>query len=189
MAVKRTSLVYSAANIGFEGKLIEVECDITNGKPHITIVGLGAKAIDESKERIRSAIKNSDLFFPKKNITLNLAPADLYKDGTAYDLPMAAAILIAAEELEKNSVEDTLLIGELALDGSLRPVRGIIGYAEIAKRSGQLNLIVPSANAKQAALIDGVQVYGADSLKDVYKHLKQIQKLSLEKVLDPLLQQ
>jgi magnesium chelatase family protein len=184
VAVKRTSLVYSAANIGFEGKLIEVECDITNGKPHITIVGLGAKAIDESKERIRSAIKNSDLFFPKKNITLNLAPADLYKDGTAYDLPMAVAILIAAEELEKNSVEGTLLIGELALDGSLRPVRGIIGYAEIAKRSGQLNLIVPSANAKQAALIDGVQVYGADNLKDVYKHLKQIQKLSLAEKSD-----
>lgn len=177
MAIKRTSLVYSAANIGFEGKLIEVECDITNGLPKITIVGLGAKAIDESKERIRSAIKNSDLFFPKKSITLNLAPADLYKDGTAYDLPMAVAILIAAEEIDSTSVEETLLIGELALDGSLRPVRGIIGYAEIAKRSGKLSLIVPAENAGQASLVEGVKVYGAENLKQVFDHLKNIKKL------------
>ncbi len=185
MAIKRTSLVYSGANIGFNGQLIEVECDITNGKPRITIVGLGAKAIDESKERIRSAIKNSDLFFPKKNITLNLAPADIYKDGTAYDLPMAVAILIAADEIDPKSVEETLLIGELALDGSLRPVRGIIGYAEIAKKSGKTNLIVPEENAGQASLIGGVKVYGAKNLKQVFKHLKNIEKLSLTEEYKP----
>src|SRR5687767_8982277 len=118
--------VLAAANTGFDSQLVEVECDITNGLPSLIIVGLANKAIDEAKERVRGAIKNSGLTMPAKRITLNLAPADLPKDGTAYDLAMAAAILAASGQIEPGSFEGKLLVGELALDGKVRPIPGTL---------------------------------------------------------------
>lgn len=169
--------VFAATTIGFKGERIEVECDASNGLPTLLIVGLGNKAIDEAKERVRSAIKNSGLEFPRKRITINLAPANLPKDGAHFDVAIATALLVVSGQLKQEALDDTLLVGELALDGTLRPVRGIINYAETAVEHGLSTLIVPRANAAQAMLIKGVTVLPADSLRDIYLHLTGMQKL------------
>ncbi|MCB9823001.1 YifB family Mg chelatase-like AAA ATPase [Candidatus Nomurabacteria bacterium] len=163
--------VHSAAHVGFDGTLIEVECDITNGLPSIIIVGLGSKAIDEAKERIRSSIKNSDLAMPRKRITLNLAPADLPKDGASYDLPMAIAILTASQQINPNLLNESLFIGELSLNGELRPVRGIISHIEVAKRHKIKRVFVPKDNALQASLVSDIEIVEVTSLKHVVKLL------------------
>lgn len=173
------SKVHSAAHVGFEGRLIEIECDITNGLPSIVIVGLGNKAIDESKERIRSSIKNSELVMPRKRITLNLAPADLPKDGSCYDLPMAVAILAASQQVPPTILNDSLFIGELSLDGNVRPVRGIISHVEVAKKHSLKRIFVPQANAEQAALVGGIDIICIQTLTEV------VQLLCGSKVLTP----
>lgn len=159
--------VHSAAHVGFDGTLIEVECDITNGLPSIIIVGLGNKAIDEAKERIRSSIKNSGLSMPRKRITLNLAPADLPKDGASYDLPMAVAILMASQQINSNLIPDSLFIGELSLNGQLRPVRGIISHIEVAKRHDIKRVFIPQDNALQASLVAGIDIIEVTNLKQL----------------------
>jgi magnesium chelatase family protein len=166
-----TAKVYSAANVGFEGRVIEIECDTTNGLPGIVIVGLANKAIDEAKERMRSSIKNSELVVPRKRITLNLAPADLPKDGTCYDLPMTIAILAASQQIKPTLLASSLFVGELSLDGILRPANGIITHTEAAKNAGFKRIFVPSASATQAALIEGIDVLPVDSLKQLCSHL------------------
>ena len=124
--------VVSVAPIGFEGHLIEIESDMKNGLPSIQIVGLGSKAIEEAKERVRSAITNSLLEFPAKKLVINLAPAELPKDGTHYDLPIALAILVSSGQLRQSDVATAIFAGELALDGTLRPIKGAISIAEAA---------------------------------------------------------
>src|SRR5262245_23964885 len=126
---------YAPALFGLDGQIIEIECDITNGLPGFVIVGLADKAVDEAKERVRSAIKNSDLNLPPKRLTLNLAPADLPKDGSGYDLGMAMAVLAASSQLDPTTLEDSLFLGELGLDGSVRPAKGAITAAEIVANS------------------------------------------------------
>lgn len=155
--------------LGSEGKLVTVECDISNGLPALIVVGLGDKAVDEARDRVRSAIKNSGLVVPPKRITVNLAPADVPKDGTAFDLSMAVAILVSSGQLKQT--ENSLFIGELALDGKLRPARGILGSAAVALRSGVKRLFVPAANAEEAALITGLEVFPLETLADLYRHL------------------
>ncbi len=173
-----TAHVFSATSLGYEGKLIDVESDSSNGLPTLIIVGLGNKAVDEAKERVRSAIKNSGLDFPRKRITINLAPADLPKDGSHLDLPIALSILKVSGQLPEDSLRDTLLVGELSLDGTLKPVGGIISHAEVAKQLGYKNIVVPIENAPQASLIHGLVVLGARCLKDVYLHAKDEQKIA-----------
>lgn len=170
--------IYSVAPIGFEGSLIEVECDIKNGLPSLQIVGLGNKAIEEAKERVRSAIANSLLDFPSKKIIVNLAPAELPKDGSHYDVSIALAVLTASGQLRANEVAEAVFVGELALNGDLRPIRGVISIAEIAKRHGITALYVPVDNTEQALLVDGVSVYPVRNLKELYLHLKK------EKLID-----
>ncbi|PSO43066.1 magnesium chelatase [Candidatus Saccharibacteria bacterium QS_5_54_17] len=165
------SRVFSAANTGFDGRLVEIECDITGGLPGITIVGLPNKAIDEAKERVRSALRNTRLTLPSKRITLNLAPADLPKDGTAYDVAMAVAILLASEQIDVGNTGESMFVGELALDGSIRPVAGVLGYVETAKTHGFTSVFVPQACAKEARLIDGISIYPVTHIRDVYRHL------------------
>jgi magnesium chelatase family protein len=166
--------VFSSANVGYDGKSVTIECDLSNSLPGITVVGLGAKAIDESKERIRSAIKNSGLQITKKKITLNLAPADLPKDGTSYDLPMALAILIASGEIEdKDTINLSSFIGELSLDGSLRPVKGVISHIEVAKSAGLKNIFIPKVNQPQANLISGINIIPCSNLKEVVNRINQ----------------
>lgn len=168
-----TATVLSATALGFEGQQIDVECDQSNSLPSLQIVGLGNKAIDEAKERVRSALKNSGFDMPAKRITINLAPADLPKDGAQFDLPIAIAIMQCAGQLKAKDTEGVFFAGELALDGRLRPVKGAVHIAEAAKQAGAARLIVPKANAAQAALISGLEVYGFTQLKDVFLFLKQ----------------
>lgn len=172
--------VLSAAPVGYDGSIIEVEADSSQGLPSLQIVGLGSKAIDEAKERVRSAIKHSLLDFPAKKLTINLAPAELPKDGTHYDLPIALAILVTSGQLLSSEVADALFAGELALDGSIRPIRSVVSLAETAKKHGVTNLYLPKANVSQALLVSGVTIYGVSSVKELFLHLKQEQRLSPE---------
>ncbi len=172
-----TSKILSATAIGFEGQLIEVECDISKGLPSLQIVGLGNKAIDEAKERVRSAIKNSHLDFPTKRITVNLAPANLPKDGAHFDLPIALAILAVSGQLRAEETKGMLFAGELALDGALRPIKGAIHITETAKKLGCKNIFVPKDNAPQASLIKGIEVIGISNLSELFLHLKKEKKL------------
>lgn len=167
-----TSKTYSATNVGFGGEFITVECDITQGLPSLLIVGLGNRAVDEAKERVRSAIRNTGLEFPRKRITINLAPANLPKDGAHFDLAVAIAILTGSKQLPNEATGGkTLFVGELALDGSLRPIGGIICFAETALSHGMKTIIMPAQNCAQASLVEGVDIIGAESLRDVYLHL------------------
>ena len=164
--------VMTIAPIGFNGSLIEVESDATNGLPSFQIVGLGNKAIEEAKERVRSAITNSLLDFPKKRITINLAPAELPKDGAHYDLPIALAILCVSGQLRQQELDNAIYAGELALDGSLRPIRGAISIAETAKQHGFKRVYLPATNAEQACLISDIEIIAVSSIKDIFLHLK-----------------
>ncbi len=170
--MKGVATVRSVAVVGFEGHPIEVECDIKNGLPAIQIVGLGGKAVDEAKERVRSAISNSLLDFPTKKIIINLAPAELPKDGSHYDLPLALAILVASGQLRQADLGGSVFAGELALSGELRAVRGAISIAETAKLLGATHLYIPKQNISQAQLIDDIEVIGVNSLQDLFLHLK-----------------
>ena len=164
------SVVASATSLGFDDVVISVECDKSKGLPSITIVGLGNKAIEESKERIRSAISNSKLELPRQRITLNLAPADMQKDGSSFDLPMALAILLESEQIPQTSLDKTLVIGELALDGSIRQVKGVLGAVQSAKNNGFERVILPKNSYPQASLIADVELLPFGSLKEIYNY-------------------
>lgn len=168
------SKVLSAIPLGYSGQVIEVETDENRGLPGLQIVGMGNKSIEESKERVRSAINNSGLSFPKQKIIVNLAPAELPKDGTHLDLAIALSILVASKQLSLEEVSKKLFVGELALDGRLRPVRGIINLVETAKINGIKEVYIPTANYGQAKLVSGVDILPVSSLKEVFLHLKQI---------------
>jgi magnesium chelatase family protein len=165
--------VISVAPLGFDGHIIEVESDATKGLPSLQIVGLGNKAIDEAKERVKSAITNSLLEYPARRITINLAPAELPKDGTHYDLPIALAILVSSGQIRQEELTSTAFAGELALDGRLRPIKGAITMTEAVRTAGMERILLPKANAKQASLVDGIEVIGVSSLKDVFLYLKK----------------
>jgi len=164
--------VITIAPIGFDGSIIEVESDATRSLPSLQIVGLGNKAIEEAKERVRSSINNSLLEFPKKKITINLAPAELPKDGAHYDLPIALAILCVSGQIKQEELNGSVFAGELSLDGKLRPIRGAINIAQLAKETGYKRIFLPEANAKQAGLIKDIEIFGVQSLKQLFLHLK-----------------
>ncbi|MEI6850816.1 MAG: YifB family Mg chelatase-like AAA ATPase [Candidatus Saccharibacteria bacterium] len=165
--------VITVAPIGFEGSIIVVESDATKSLPSLQIVGLGSKAIDEAKERVRSAISNSLLDFPKKRITINLAPAELPKDGAHYDLPIALAILCVSGQLQQKELDGAIFAGELALDGNIRPIKGAINITQKAKESGFKSVYLPIQNIKQARLISGIEIFGIKSIKELFLHLKK----------------
>lgn len=169
--------ILSATTVGFAGQLIDVECDASNGLPTLQIVGLGNKAIDEAKERVRSAIKNSHLDFPKKRITINLAPTNIPKDGAHFDLPIALAILTVGGHLKAEMTKEKLFAGELGLDGSVRPVKGALHLAETAKRCGAKQIFLPHKNANQAALVEGIEVIGIASLAELFLCLNGEKKI------------
>ena len=169
--------VLSAAPLGYEAEIIEVEVDHSKGIPGLQIVGIGNKAIDEAKERVRSAIKNSLLDFPAKKIIINLAPAEIPKDGTLFDLPIAIAILSINGSVKPQDIKGKAFVGELSLDGKLRKVRGVLNIIEKLKSIGIKEVIVPEDNAKQAQLLSGINIVGAKTLKDVFLHLKGELKL------------
>lgn len=191
MGVTSLAKIQSAAVVGLDALPIEVEADISNGLPMFKIVGLPDKAVEEAKERVRSAIKNSNLRMPDRRITVNLAPADVKKIGPAYDLPIAVGLLIASEQLKP--VESALFVGELALDGEIRACSGIIAMAAMARTLGYEKFFVPVKNAPEAALIPGITVYPVKNLQELVYHLrgeKEIApapptKISIENIEDP----
>lgn len=181
--------VMTIAPIGFDAKLIEVESDSNNGLPSIQIVGLGNKSIDEAKERVKSAIVNSLLDYPKKKITINLAPAELPKDGTHYDLPIALAILGSSRQIKQKELDGAIFAGELALDGSLRPIKGALSIADAAKKAGYKTIYLPTKDSAQAKLVSGIKIIPVDNLKQLYLHLKNEARIApvekIDKVPDP----
>lgn len=163
--------VFSCAVIGLEGVIIEVEVDTGQGLPSIVVVGLPDAAVQESRERVQSAIKNSGLALPRNHVTVNLAPAAVRKEGPAYDLPIAVGMLIATGQLPAKSVDEALIVGELSLDGSVRHVRGVLPVAALARDSGFQRIFVPEVDAPEAALIPNLEVIPIPSLGDLHAHL------------------
>lgn len=163
--------VNSSAVVGLDAVPVEVEIDIASqGLPSFTIVGLPDKAVEEAKERVRSAIKNSGADFPAKRITVNLAPADLPKEGPSYDLAIALGVLLASEQL-KTDVSDALFLGELSLDGRLRHTNGILPHTLLARDRKLKRLFLPEINAQEAAIIKSIQVYPVSTLANLFLHL------------------
>ena len=156
--------VTSGAILGIDGYNVEVEVDISQGLPAFDIVGLPDCAVKESKDRVRTAIKNADLAFPIKHITVNLAPADTRKAGPSFDLPIAVGILVCMNVIPPEAIRDILFIGELSLDGALRPVNGILPILHAAYKNGRARAILPAGNADEGALVSGMDVMGVDSL-------------------------
>ena len=170
--------VLSIALLGIDGLPIEVETDMKQGLPGIQIVGMGNKAINEARERIRSAIKHSLLEVPARKFTINLAPAALPKDGSHFDLALAVSLLVATGQLRQVEVDNACFVGELSLDGSLKAVRGAVTIAEATKAANVSTLYLPKAQASQAALIEGIAVYGVTSLNELFLHLKKVSIIS-----------
>ncbi len=163
--------VLSSAVIGIDAYIVEVEVDISQGLPSFSTVGLPEGAVRESKERVKASIKNSGYHFPSDRITVNLAPADVKKEGSAFDLPMALGILTATGLLSRDASEGYLVLGELSLDGLIRPVKGALPIAITAKEMGLKGLFVPTQNATEAAVVGGVNVYPVETLSQLVSAL------------------
>jgi magnesium chelatase family protein len=157
--------------VGLEGHLVDVEVDISSGLPAMTIVGLPDVAVQEAKERVRAAIRNSGYTFPMKRIVVNLAPADLKKAGPSYDLPIAVGILLSSEQVTADGSQ-TLFLGELSLDGSLRHTHGILPMVALAKNEKIANVIVPEVDAREASLIEGAEIIPVASLSQLVGYLR-----------------
>jgi magnesium chelatase family protein len=171
--------VLSGAIRGIDAYLVEVEVDLSPGLPSFATVGLPEGAVRESKERVKSALKNSGFAFPEKRITVNLAPADTRKEGTGLDLPIAVGILAASGALPSERLGEFLLLGELSLDGAVKPVRGALPAALAAREAGLAGLLLPRDNAAEAAVVQGLPVYGVESLAQVVEFLSGVDGLAL----------
>lgn len=177
--VGMVAIVHSVALVGVEGALVQVETDPKAGLPGVHLIGMGNKAVNEARERVRSAIPNSQLDFPAKKLVVNLAPAELPKDGSHFDLAIAISILVASGSLKEHQVKGRLFAGELALDGSVRPIRGALLITQTAQQQGFTEVFIPRGNYPQASLVDGVTVIGVASLTELYLHLKGVHEIPL----------
>jgi magnesium chelatase family protein len=165
------SHIFSSATVGINAYIVDIETHIENQMPSFNIVGLPDNAVKESRERVGAAIKNSGLIFPSKRITVNLAPADIRKEGSAFDLPIAIGVLAALEQVDADRLNKFIILGELALDGALRAVHGVLPIAIEAKKKGFTGMIVPIENGKEGAMVEGLETYPFSSLKDVVNFL------------------
>jgi len=163
--------INSASLYGIDALRVEVEVDIASGLPQFATVGLAEGAVRESKDRIRAALKNCGYSFPAKKITINLAPADVKKDGSGYDLPMAVGILVAQGLIRGERLKEYSVVGELSLDGGVKPIRGALPIAVAAKRDGLKGLILPATNAPEAAVLQEIGVHGVQDLPQVVEFL------------------
>src|SRR5512146_2830475 len=177
--------VRTCAVVGLEGAIVEVEVDIAHGLPFFGLVGLPDAAVNEAKERVRAAIKNSGAIFPLKRIIVNLAPADLRKAGPAYDLPIAVGILLATEQIAPMTatgpiaeIEGALFLGELSLDGGLRHTHGILPMVALARERGVRAVFVPAVDAAEAALVEGVDIYPIHTLAQLAAHLRGDERIA-----------
>lgn len=175
------SKLYSIARMGINTQTIEVETDVSSGMHSFNIVGLGDKTVEESKERISSALKNSGLKPPRsfsRRVTVNLAPADVKKEGGVYDLPMAIGFLIDSKQIssKKELLNNTIIAGELGLDGKIRPIKGVLLYALHAKEKGYKKIVVPAHNSKEASLVKGIDVVAPASINELILYLEKGEK-------------
>ncbi|HVS58287.1 MAG TPA: YifB family Mg chelatase-like AAA ATPase [Candidatus Saccharimonadales bacterium] len=169
--------VQSIISIGSAGMVADIECHLSNNLPNIVIVGFANKSVDEAKERLRAAFAASHVPLPRKRITINLAPADIPKDGSSYDLAIAAAILISSGEVPQHIDSSSAVLGELALDGTVRPIRGIIGKLLAGRASGIRSFYIPRPNLEQAQLIPNINIIPIASLGELYQHLGGIKTI------------
>lgn len=165
------SRIFSSTVLGIDAYIVEVEVDVSRGLPSFTIVGLPDKAVQEAKERVRSAIKNSNFEFPPGRITVNLAPADIKKEGPIFDLPIAVGILSATEQIKNNNFSKFVLIGELSLDGTIRRVDGTLSIAISSLKNKFAGMILPPPNAKEASLVENIAIYPSENLSEVAEFL------------------
>ncbi len=163
--------VFSFGLLGIEAYPVEIEVDISRGLPAVTLVGLADTAIRESKERVKSAIKNSGFEWPAERITVSLAPSDIKKEGTSFDLAIALGILAATEQLNSERMRDYYILGELSLDGSLRPTRGILPISMAISKSLPKNIITPVQNAREAAAVSGIEVWPLKTLRETVEFI------------------
>ena len=177
--------VFSCAVIGLEGVIVEVEVDTGQGLPGMIIVGLPDAAVQESRERVQAAVRNAGFEYPRKRIVVNLAPATVRKEGPAYDLPIALGVLVMSERIPQEAVEETLVIGELSLDGNVRHARGVLPMAAIARQEGFKRIFVPEADAAEAALIPDLEVIPVPSLAALYLHLCGQARLAAQPSITP----
>jgi magnesium chelatase family protein len=169
--------VLSSAVIGIDAYVVEVEVDISKGLPNFATVGLPEGAVRESKERVKASIKNSGYDFPSDRITVNLAPADIKKEGSAFDLPMAVGILVATGLIPESLLKDYLILGELSLDGLIRPVKGALPIAVAAKELNMKGIFLPAENAVEAAAVEGIKIYPMNVLSQVVEALRGLSNL------------
>lgn len=169
--------VFGETTVGIDGVKIAVEVDVANGLPGFDIVGLPALAVKEARERVKAALRNSDFPFPMTKITVNLAPADLKKEGSGLDLPIAVGVLVSSKFLEQSMVNGKIFVGELSLDGAIRKISGVLSMIMEAKRSGFKEIFIPAGNAAEGKLIAGIDVYAPKNLQELIEHLKGTQKL------------
>jgi len=170
--------VQSGAVLGIDAYIVKVELDITEGLPYFNTVGLPDTSVKEAKDRVAAAIKNSGFRFPMKRITANLAPADVRKEGSAFDLPLAVAVLSAYGQVRSEMLDDFVIIGELSMDGSIRPVKGALPIAITVRNTGIKGLILPKDNVKEASVVDGVNIYPVENLRQVVNFLNNDEVIS-----------
>jgi magnesium chelatase family protein len=173
-----TSKVFSGAIVGLDCEPIEVECDAGTGMFSFVIVGLPDAAVQESRERVRAAIKNSEYTFPRGRVTVNLAPADIRKEGPVYDLPIALSVLLADNTVSHTDTDTSLFIGELSLNGGVRPVSGALSFVRMAKEKGFKHIFIPKENIKEAELISGMALYPVETLRQVIRHVRGEESMS-----------
>lgn len=176
------SKLNSAAVFGIEAFSVEIETHLDTGVPSFSVVGLPDSAVKESRERVTSAIKNSDFIFPQKKITVNLAPADIRKEGSAFDLPIALGILSAMGAIDSEALSETMILGELSLEGSLRNIHGALSIAIEAKRKGFTRILIPKENADEAALVSELEVIPIENLKECVDYLSGYTEISRQVV-------
>ncbi|MBQ4522750.1 MAG: YifB family Mg chelatase-like AAA ATPase [Lachnospiraceae bacterium] len=165
------SKVTSGAVYGVECKLIQVETDVSDGLPMFEMVGFLNSCVKEAKERVRTAMKNSDFSIPPKRITVNLSPADIRKEGSSYDLPIAISILLSMNKISQKRMEHTLMIGELGLNGTVKKINGVLSVVHLAKECGLKECIVPKENEREASIVNGIKIIAVESLREAYEYL------------------
>ncbi len=171
---------YSSAVFGIDATTITIEVNVDQGV-NFFLVGLPDSAVKESQQRIKSALKNNNFKYPGKEITVNMAPADIRKEGSVYDLPIALGIMAASEQITCETLEQYIILGELSLDGQIQPLKGILPIALKAKKEGFKGMIIPKANANEASIVGEMDIYGVDNLKEVVDFLNG--KIILDKVI------
>ncbi|MEI8131196.1 MAG: YifB family Mg chelatase-like AAA ATPase [Leptolinea sp.] len=177
--------IFSCAVIGLEGVIVEVEVDTGPGLPKMVIVGLPDAAVQESRERVRSAVSNAGFSYPRRALTVNLAPASVRKEGPAYDLPIALGVLAATRQLDAELLKDSLVIGELSLDGAVRHVRGLLPMAATARQNNFKRVFVPAGDAAEAALIPNLEVIPVNSLTELVMYLRGEIHLEITPSINP----